>query len=95
MFVKLAYNGKFNKSSFIMLSFIKESPEGGSPLRTGVTLGSVSESQAGLPWDALKKASLQTLVLRAEFMNACKIWCFMYKACLGSSEVLSNNLDVF
>jgi hypothetical protein len=31
-----ALNGKFNKSSFIMLSFIKESPEGVSPFLTKV-----------------------------------------------------------
>ena len=43
-----ALNGKFNKSSFIMLSFVEESPEGVSPLCTGVTPGSISKWQGGL-----------------------------------------------
>ena len=48
IYLVCALNGKFNKSSFIMLSFIKESPEGASPLCTGVTPGSISKWQGGL-----------------------------------------------
>ena len=41
--VVCALNGKFSKSSLN-----KESPEGASPLCTGVTPGSISKSQGGL-----------------------------------------------
>ena len=43
-----ALNGKFNKSFFTMLSFVEESPEGASPLCTGVTPRNAKHSRTPL-----------------------------------------------